>query len=1703
MSDLQGSNPANVSSATEVAEVGESVHQHRINKVIPEAIKKASPATLKSMLTLNAKTPDWYSSAVAEERQQLKALIDEHWRLQAELDGALVDLQSDIETFAKPLLATAMQAQFGAAHDPQALSLHLYVPDTIIFGLDTGASRIRQSSLLAAALHNFEDAETRAGAFREGSGILRKDLQGRPQRIDTLTPEKFASLCRTLDIGGQYQNHIKALLQPKDATAALALKARSIASEKSAFRLAALTARLKGDVSAAAYDRLTRVVEGQQATLDGRPLLNHRLSLMGFKMTGIVLFSAVSEPSEIKKAVDALTPASLKFWLDWSRRIPALSGNAYEHYKLIQNFFANGPQGVVDEALRKEDIYNQSRLNGPLIAYIPDDPQHPLKEYASLSDFMSTLLTQLRTPQYQEFFSRFVDQQDKGKFFARANERLTAITWHPREPLDMGPWWRETAIENPNAEPVTNVIKDELWDVLFRQRRDKAIADARKIAVPTGDEDAITRWRRLTSVLDIAWNVFNFGAMLVPGLGEAVLGVMVGQMLAELAEGIEDWSKGDKEQASAHLTGVLINFAQLALMSAGHLLPAQVMPVKTSPFLEQLKPVLVNGEERLWNPDLSAYEHPATLPQKARTSEWGLYQHEGQDFLPLDGKNFAVSRDADTGLHRLQHPTRPEAYRPVAEHNGAGVWRTELDQPLIWDKPRLLSRFGISAQGLPAQQLEHVLTVAGISEDALRRLHVELDPHPVMLTDTLKRFGLYAEAGLAAEQILLDQVSEALVEDIAGLMTELPHWPELRSVEIYEGTQLTGPSVLIGNSDAALANRIRLTRAELRDGQLPQQTIATLSEQEIHELLGHAISSQKDVRVQALKETLANAATKKRKQLFESLYKQHEVAGGSNVQLLSDAYPDLPNSVAERLLQQARPEDLRHLAEKQSVPLRLREQARTAQQRVRLSRAYEGLYLDELANNDTRRLELASLANLAGWSDDIRIEIREYSYDGKLNASVGPQDASLRKVLILEEEGTYLARDEDNQHLHGSDDFFASLLRALPDQERRALGYDIFEGARLRSDLQRTPLDHEQFASILHEHPNRKPAYDPETMRLLGGMQGYRRLADRPTLQRRLRSLYPEFSNEQIATVYRGLGDAAPLRISELEAEFNQMNTTLQRWMNSPTVAQRFSPAGVAEWTSRDRLYKALRQCWQRTGPLGPSVPGVIRLQLLDLSGFPMSRHLANFPTLTANFDHVTSLSMRNANVLSSQGQFVELFRGLRSLDLGENVLTRLPPVIGNLRQLEQLLLDNNQIALTPQAVARLRSLTRLEALSLQGNPLGLVPDISQMPNLELINLESTGIDRWPTGLFATPRPRHIHLNLRRNPLVIIPEVAPGSFRAELLARTIVSREPEWMPADVLERLKQYTESVGLDPERPYPSLGIQDSINWSQGMSESVFMDRLIIWDEVEDEFGSEPFFNEIRRLTQSADFSNPELTYRTELTEKVWRMLEAMHEDTALRELIFNQAALPTACSDGGTELFNALGVQVLVHEAYALENPALVEAEMVELARGKSRLNEIGAIARGHVAERLRNGERFRVVGPAGSVTGTIDEVEDHLAFMTELAEPLDLPWQSRGMLFRAFADRKINATVIEAARVRVLELEKGNLLVERILEQPFWQNYLEKTYADEIQNLKDMMQDEDELAQFNAIENLKRVVTEQAIERAKLRRTEPPLNLQPAR
>jgi hypothetical protein len=78
-----------------------------------------------------------------------------------------------------------------------------------------------------------------------------------------------------------------------------------------------------------------------------------------------------------------------------------------------------------------------------VIAYVPHDPQHPLKEYPSSQAFFAELTRQLRgdtdaapsTPnRYQVFFSQFVEHEQRGRFFAQLHAQLFPIQYHGPSP---------------------------------------------------------------------------------------------------------------------------------------------------------------------------------------------------------------------------------------------------------------------------------------------------------------------------------------------------------------------------------------------------------------------------------------------------------------------------------------------------------------------------------------------------------------------------------------------------------------------------------------------------------------------------------------------------------------------------------------------------------------------------------------------------------------------------------------------------------------------------------------------------------------------------------------------------------------------------------------------------------------------------------------------------------------------------------------------------------------------------------------------------------------------------------------------------------------------------------------------------------------------------------------------------------------------
>ncbi len=1533
-----------------------------------------------------------YDMASAQLRDEMKSAFEESWASQNESDKILNKVQ-EVETFAEPFLIAALKDKYNITLDVKATYLRLYCPKGIVVGFD-----VRTLSLLEAALHNFEVKETRAGYFDAASDFITKPSASGQFDIvpikHKLSVEAFAALCRELDIGARYQVYLKAFMGFANPVARAVLQRKVQTSQRDALRAASVLALMKQDIDHETHRMLLNLVAGHQAlTLHGKPMYCYELTMMDTALTGIVLIAAD---------------------LDHSHQIEQV------------------------------------------IVYVPHDPHHPVKQYPSLARFCSELTTHLRVPEYQRFFSRFVPHQQRGTFFFQLNNRLSRIQWHATLPFEQKPAWRSEPIINPDLQMAYRRSRGDFWTHDFHQKLNKILNDARAMAVPTGDEDEKSRWARWDSFQKIAVAILEVAAFVaapfVPLLGELMLAYTAYQLLDETFEGVVEWSEGQRSEAAGHLIGVAESLIQLGTFAAGGKVVGALLPLKSSLFVERMRVVETSdGRSRLWDPDLGRYAQSVTLDETVRPDEKGIYRHAGQEVLSLDGRQFVVKPEPGSDQYRIQHPRRADAYAPRLAHNGVGAWVHEAERPQAWQGVNLMRRLGHRVDSFSDQTLEQIRIVSGVDEAVLRKLHVEHERPPALLVATIKRFTADQEVSTFIERMSSHDpqvYGQADAQTQLELLTRHRKWPKNRNVQ-----WLDAQDEVLWQSSPDLGERM----VKVRSGQtgyhdLAATLLSQLQEQEVKALLDEAFGDGiivLDMCAARLRALIATAAKEQKAALVDARFRLDEASVdpdvATHVEGFRSEFPQLPDAIMDELLVDITEAERQQMSDRQRLPLRLRQEARTAMREWRIVRAYEGLYLPSSENLDTSRLALHSIERLPGWSPEVRIEMRNQSFDGPLLDSIGTEHAPIRKVLARTTQNTFQPYDEEGNTLHGADDFYTSLLQALPDAARRKLGHEIGQGIQLRQTLQNAPLRHAALREILPEPSVRHVLDTAAATRLRGAVQGFARINEpllgtggTLSLEDRFKVLYPQASADTFADFVRSSGSQtrALRTIGERESEFEELTKALDSWV----AIERGELLPMDQRYHKGRFSKAIKQCWQAAQTSGPDG------YALDLDFHWTSDFLEYLPALNADFRHVSSLQFRHVELRTDITGLLHYFPNLRALDLSDNALVAPPRLQENLPALESLNLSNNQLTLTAESVTDMAGLTRLQTLRLAGNSaLSQGPDVSQMAELQLLDLHDTGITNWPIGLLTLPRPRAFELDLQGNPIEQVPQVTSGSEQARLVARTRLSRDR--LSDQGREQFQGYMRSVGYDPARSYPPKGEEISVYWLEGLSGVQREGRQATWDELEGEPNAQGFFEVLEQLTDSADYV--EESSRPGLKQRVWRMLDAVTQDTPLREELFRMATNPDTCADAGAQIFNEMGIKVLVHEAYLGGSPEQIETSLIRLAKGKSRLDQVNEIARATVQSRLQAGETFMAVDEDGDITGTIDEVEVYLAFQTGLADRLELPWQSRGMLFREMAE--VSDAQIDQAYESVLTLEAGEGGVNRIIEQRFWRKYLKGRYA----------------------------------------------------
>jgi Leucine-rich repeat (LRR) protein len=1339
-----------------------SPHYQRLIKTVPTWLGNATAHRRQQLKRTTLALPAWYSLASNAEHHTLKTLNAAAWTAQNPVDQALSNVLG-IHDFARPKLQKALREQFALELDVEKTLIRLYIPATIPwFPLRSGGARTWTVSLLEAALHNFETAETHADAHEHASSYLQQTATA--DQFELLTAVKarmgiqaFIQLCRSLDIGGQYQAYLaENFLQP---VASATLQAQVNTAQDAMLKAALQMAVMKQDLDSTVRRLIEGIVDGLQGMrLDGKLWQAHDLSMMSAQLSGIVVFAP-----------------NLERYLD----------------------------------------------TVPVVAYIPDDPESPIKQYTSSAALMLDLTRKLRARAYQRFFSRFVAQEDRGYFFADLNQRLSRVTWHQHVITDPMPTWRETPVSKPNLQFALKTINGDVLPHLYQQKLNKIINDAAVTAVSTASADRKARWERWDALQNIATTLLEIVAFVAapffPPLGALMIGYTLYQVLDETFESIIDWAQGRTHQALGHFFTLLETLVQLGMFATGVPIAEdvlrKVLPQELWSFIDKLKPVtLPDGQSRLWHPDLKPYQQASTPFATTTPDAQGLHYHGKTASLQLPEGRLGIQSMSDAGVATLRHPRRTNAYQPRAWHNGAGAWRTELDTPLSWSDDQLLRRLGHTLEDVPLDTLKRLGSQGDIDYNALRKVHVNSEPLPPQLVDQIKRWRIDRDLQRFIDQMHSDDPAvhaKADPQTQLQLLTSYGLWPETKALRFLNTSGETSWQYVPKTRYPV----VQIHEAQLARGDLLSIVLQTLNETEIRNLLGEPLIGQPEalpVRTARLRKKLAALADEKRASLFDSRYRGLEVTNDPRVQALVDSQPGLPSSIAQELLRGANQKELQQLS-LGKVPDRLKTLARWAQQEVRLTRAYEGLFMDSSDTPDAALLALHSLEHLPGWSNDVRIEVKQLAFEGALHDSIGKLTAVIRKVLVMHPDGEYQAYDHTGSELSAPTDCYNAILQALPDAERSALGLNIGEGAKLRQNLRDNPLPRDTLRPILLQHPLVKPAYDPATMRLPGGMDGYAPTSGAAgrTLEDRTRELFPAVQPAQIEAIVAGLArypGGAQSALITLQAEYQQLEHDLSLWEADtprlyPGTEVRLSRQDYAiARQGRQQWAQQLKRCWRLESAVHqPEIGAQIGYKLQFKDPLP-----GTLPTLNLHMPHVTFLELKGDSSTEGIATFLQRFTNLHHLALRDIPLNELPKAIFEMPYLTQLVLSNCKLTLSATDHAALAGMSRLQVLDLFANPLGLVPTVEGLPELLFLDLAETGISTLPQGLLTAPKLDTAILRGNR-----IGELPEALF--ELPANTTQAFDFSGNPLSraTLNKVKTYYQRTGedLSVQAPQPDI--------------------------------------------------------------------------------------------------------------------------------------------------------------------------------------------------------------------------------------------------------------------------------------------------------
>lgn len=1596
----------------------------------------------------------WFTQAAPSIRDALRSSFKRSHETQREVSNVLAQVQT-VEQFAEPLLKAALTARGWGHANPRSYGIkqvrllsnltlffaqqqlrlvdsfiqltfpEILTPESLELNLVSSTTR---HSLLQAAMQNFEIEETVVGGFDHGSCIYA--VRG-TQQVEqaTLKPEDFAQICRDLDLGFQYQRHLRRVFEPIDDNLpaddpySKAHKLKELFSQnmRHEFTCALHMAYMKVEISITTYSSILRLLNSPVALFARLHSAHGTLKIMGFEVPGIIVLWPENKPLEQVQSC---------------------------------------------------------------VLYLPNSPNRAFHEFESFDLLKATLREWLKNRELANYFFKLVPLRYRAEFIRRTD--VKNMTWDSlllrRPPIINEPALMSETLCLAQTDDPFRVA----WQLQLRQIKD----DARLLIIPTEDEDSNSRLARQASFLNLGLSLLTLALGFVPVLGEVLLATSVIQLGLDVYDGIKAWQRDDRVAALEHLFDLAQNLALAAGTGAavkafkpspvvGALVAVKTVRGQKRLWRPDLKPYEypkvslsgvtpdVKGLYSIGNKQFIQLENKVFWVKKdPQTQKWHI-QHPAQ---PQAYTPHVRHNGSGAWVHELDAPlqwSRMQLFRRLGPQ-AQGFSQAAVEQ--------ILAASNTTDDVLRRLHMDNLAPPPALA-DSMRR---------VRLSEMIERF-----IGQMHQGVNLSTDNAQLQLQVLTRLDGWPADRVLRVVDVKGVTvkeygqdlDVLHPRLQIAQAQVENGDLLRTTLECLSsaqiDGLLGQSSGELELESQVQALSRKLGSFAQTTKTQLLARLyqLEEVPTAQ----MNHLQKQFP---GFPVSVMTELLSQLsPAEMAALQSTERLPLHILEEARSYVQVLRLNraleglyfEALSNADSNTLAWHTLSGLpgwpsNLRLVLRDANTGEVLGSAGNAsAQYSREIFKSAGEYQFYGgstdEVYRSPYLSNCVVKALLPAERMSLGLAVAEPAVVFRGK---IASLAANNRGQSASVLGMH-----RIKP----------WFKSPLR-------LADGRVGYRLSGRAGYIGGESKASLLKDLvAEIFPLMSEEQTRQfLYRlELSPALTTRaLVRLKAELQTLHKDLEQWVASQVWSQPHNGPRV-QVSTRDKqaISQTLINAWRRqteTVHFGEHTGYV-----LDLNSWPVDC----LPELSADFAHISALHLSHSPNGKFPGTFLQKFVNLRVLALKNNQLGELPGEIAGMSELVDLNLQGNRIVLNGRTASVLSGLTKLKSLNLTGNTLGRRISVGRMADLEHLHLRYTGLLTWPEGVESLSHLQT--LDLRDNAISRIPLEVFSPDRTALNRVTHLHDNPLSADSlRRLENYRrEHGISFGVTPWRQHIEQ-VRGIFHWASRPSfeqarlwnELVGLDRSTDFFRVlEDLSASSQFQHGRESLSQRVWQLLDAMHKHTELREQLFDVsanpntcadgIPMIFADLELRHLIFTAQNSANAEEELLKLAHGLFRIELLDKHIKGVvdERIAAVHAQQPEYVRQLQDLVE--AVSADFVSEPLANmtpeqqqGVAYRLGTPQALRLAQrlspldvqmrierVDPLEVQMFYQVKLADALGLPARPESMIFERMAD--VTPQQLETARQYVLSEDSDAAKVAYIEKQGFWENFLEKKYAGQFQ------------------------------------------------